>query len=95
MRLSEGDETRKASFLVTASTFTHEDQPLVLLILEDVTELTELRRILPICAKCKKIRDDKAYWDDVESYFARNSELRFTHGLCPDCVKELYPDLDL
>ncbi len=51
-----------------------------------------LRGIIPICANCKKIRDDDGFWNQVEVYVRDHSEAEFTHGLCPDCVRELYPD---
>jgi PAS domain S-box-containing protein len=52
-----------------------------------------LSGLLPICASCKKIRDDKGYWSQVESYIQTHSEATFTHGICPDCIKKFYPDL--
>jgi PAS domain S-box-containing protein len=52
-----------------------------------------LSGLLPICASCKKIRDDKGYWSQVESYIQKHSEATFTHGICPDCIKKFYPDL--
>ncbi len=52
-----------------------------------------LSGLLPICASCKKIRDDKGYWSQVESYISQHSGATFTHGICPDCIKRLYPDL--
>ena len=51
-----------------------------------------LKGLIPICAKCKKVRDDKGYWSQVETYIRDRSEADFSHGICPDCVKELYPD---
>lgn len=45
-----------------------------------------------ICASCKKIRDDKGYWEQVEVYIRDHSEAEFSHGLCPECMKKLYPD---
>ena len=54
-------------------------------------EVDTLSGILPICAGCKKIRDDKGYWSKVETYVSRHSQAKFSHGLCPDCVKRLYP----
>ena len=54
-----------------------------------------LNGFLPICSNCKKIRDDKGYWNQIESYIRDHSEAEFTHGICPVCAKELYPDLDL
>ena len=67
---------------------------LVFRILGAFQTIHELESILPICANCKKIRDDRGYWDQVESYFSRASSLRFSHGLCPDCLKKLYGDED-
>jgi hypothetical protein len=81
------------SYLITTTPMSYGGQALALVILEDITELTELRRILPICARCKKIRDDEQFWVDVASYFRKHSGFRFSHGICPECEKELYPDL--
>jgi CheY-like chemotaxis protein len=52
-----------------------------------------LSGFLPICASCKKIRDDKGYWNQIEVYIREHSEAEFSHGLCPDCARKLYPDL--
>lgn len=62
---------------------------------EALNHIKTLRGIVPICAKCKKIRDDKGYWERVEVYVARHSEAQFSHGLCPDCMQALYPGLEL
>jgi len=51
-----------------------------------------LRGIIPICANCKKIRDDKGYWNQVEVYIRDHSDAEFSHGICPECVQKLYPD---
>ena len=56
-----------------------------------LTEIKALRGILPICSSCKKIRDDKGYWQQVEVYVREHSEAEFTHSLCPECAKKLYP----
>ncbi|MFH2057655.1 MAG: response regulator [Pseudomonadota bacterium] len=55
-------------------------------------ELQKARSFIPICAKCKKIRDDKGYWEEVEAYAAQNFSVSFTHGICPDCMSILYPE---
>jgi hypothetical protein len=60
------------------------------------TSLANVRKLsglLPICSACKKIRDDKGYWNQIESYITTHSEADFTHGICPDCVRRLYPEL--
>jgi PAS domain S-box-containing protein len=66
----------------------------------DITELKAaqarvkvLDGLLPICASCKKIRDDKGYWNRLESYIHEHSEAHFTHGVCPTCSRKLYPEL--
>ncbi len=55
-------------------------------------EIKTLRGIVPICSNCKKIRDDKGFWQQVEIYVHEHSEAEFSHSLCPGCVKELYPN---
>ncbi|MBU0496111.1 MAG: PAS domain-containing protein [Chloroflexi bacterium] len=50
-----------------------------------------LRGLLPICASCKKIRDDQGYWSQVEEYISKHTEAEFTHGICPECAQRLYP----
>ena len=51
-----------------------------------------LRGIVPICAACKKIRDDQGYWEQVEAYMSRHTEANFSHGICPDCARAWYPE---
>ena len=58
-----------------------------------IKEIKLLRGILPICVSCKKIRDDKGFWKQVEAYITEHSEAQFSHGLCPECTKKLYPEL--
>ena len=74
--------------LVTASKFVHVDTEMVLLVIEDISEIAELQRLVPICAKCKKIRDDDQYWTNLEAFFKRHWDLDFTHGYCPACAEE-------
>ncbi len=57
-----------------------------------LTEVKKLSGLLPICASCKKIRDDKGYWNQIEIYIRNHSEADFSHSICPDCVTKLYPD---
>jgi len=52
-----------------------------------------LQGLLPICSACKRIRNDNGYWQQVEEYFTRHSNAKFSHGICPECVKSIYPDL--
>jgi len=59
-----------------------------------LNEVKRLSGMIPICASCKKIRDDEGYWKQVEQYIREPSDAEFTHGLCPDCVESLYPSDD-
>lgn len=79
--------------LVTCSPFKYEGKDLILLVIEDVTDLYHLKRMLPICASCKKIRNDDNYWENVADYLKDHTDLEFTHSICPDCAKRLYPEL--
>jgi hypothetical protein len=58
---------------------------------EALAKIRTLSGLLPICAGCKKIRDDKGYWNQIELYISKHSDARFTHGLCPDCIAKYYP----
>lgn len=56
-----------------------------------LSEVKKLSGLLPICASCKKIRDDQGYWTEIEGYIESHSEADFSHGICPECMKKLYP----
>ncbi len=60
---------------------------------EALSKVKLLSGIIPICSSCKKIRDNTGYWEQIESYIRDHSEAKFSHGICPDCSKKLYPDL--
>jgi DNA-binding response OmpR family regulator len=58
-----------------------------------LAQVKKLSGFLPICASCKKIRDDKGYWQQIEAYIRDHSEAEFSHGICPECAEKLYGDL--
>ena len=58
-----------------------------------LADVRQLRGMLPICANCKKIRDDAGYWEQIESYMRDRIHVEFSHSICPECEKKLYPDL--
>jgi PAS domain S-box-containing protein len=62
-------------------------------VVEAEAEQTRLRGLLPICAHCKSIRDDRGYWHSVEAYMSEHTDAELSHGICPDCMKKLYPEL--
>jgi CheY-like chemotaxis protein len=80
--------------LVRAIRYALERERLISELREALAHIKTLSGLLPICAGCKKIRDDKGYWSQVESYIACRSEATFTHSLCPDCLEKYFPDTD-
>ena len=92
-------------FLTTAKPFMDDGDSsvnFVICISKDITELrntqeqlTTLKGLIPICSSCKKIKNDEGLWQQLEEYISNHSEAQFSHGLCPDCVRTLYPDLSI
>ncbi len=62
---------------------------------EMLSQVKQLSGFLPICASCKKIRDDEGYWNQIEAYIQKHSEAEFSHSICPDCAKKLYPNVQI
>jgi PAS domain-containing protein len=93
MELLQKDNAIEIYLLVTTAPFQYGEEQLVMLLLEDVSELGILRQLIPICSMCKKIRDDQEYWHHVEEYLADQMDLDFTHSICPECADELYPGI--
>ena len=91
MDIVTGENRTEVDLLITASLFVYGKEPYVVLVLEDITELSQLRSLLPICSHCKSIRNDDRYWESVEKYFSTHHSVNFTHGICPKCAQELYP----
>lgn len=71
-----------------------ERERLVTELQEALTNIKTLRGLLPICAACKKVRDDSGYWNRIEDYVRDRSQAEFTHGICPDCARKMHPDWD-
>ena len=66
---------------------------LIIKLVEALLKVKLLSGFLPICSGCKKIRDDKGYWNQIEAYMKDHSDAQFDHGICPKCAKKLYPEL--
>ncbi|MDZ7666740.1 MAG: response regulator [Desulfotignum sp.] len=60
-----------------------------------LAKIKQLSRLLPICMYCKKIRDDKGYWSELQAYIQENTDTEFSHGICRECAQKHYPDLNL
>jgi PAS domain S-box-containing protein len=72
-----------------------ENEALIRKLKDAISEVKILGGLLPICASCKNIRDDKGYWKQIESYIRDHSDADFSHSICPECAQKLYPDLDI
>jgi len=71
----------------------HEKELLIAELREAIGKVKTLRGFLPICSSCKKIRDDKGYWEQIETYIRDHSEVELSHSICPECARKLYPNL--
>ena len=81
---------------ITAAKLAERDRERLIVDLQGaLAEVRTLSGLLPICAKCKNIRDDRGYWNQIESYITKHSKAEFSHSICPDCAKVLYPDLHM
>lgn len=69
-----------------------EKDKIIIELKDALKQVKTLSGLLPICASCKKIRDDQGYWNQIESYIQTHSDAAFSHSICPDCAKSLYPD---
>lgn len=92
LMVKTGAMTMKTPALISVSGFSREGRICALLVIEDISELVELRSLLPICSSCKRIRGEDDRWEKVETYIKQHiPDSTLSHGLCPDCAKKLYP----
>ena len=101
--ITRADGEKRTLGISTSILITHDSQIHVLALMQDVTDeeryrrqiesrLSALEGLLPICASCKKIRNDKGGWQQLETYITHHSGTKFTHSICPKCSQELYSD---
>jgi DNA-binding response OmpR family regulator len=76
------------NLLMRSISYSIERQKMLMQLEKTLKELKALKGILPICSFCKKIRDDKGYWNQIEAYISEHSEAEFSHGMCPECAKK-------
>ncbi len=91
--LGEPGRSREVHLLVTATPLPHRGAPRILLALEDISAFMALQEPAPICAYCKRIRDDQEYWEQVQVHFRRHFDLDISHGTCPECTRQFYGHL--
>jgi len=81
------------NLLIRSIQYAIERQKLITQLEKNLKEIKTLRGLLPMCAWCRKIRDDKGYWQGLEAYVQEYTDADFSHGICPDCMKKVYPEL--
>lgn len=74
--------------LISASPFQFKNKPFVLLVIEDISDLAVVQNMVPICAVCHKIRDEKTAWFRIEAYFKEKWDVDFSHSMCPECAEK-------
>lgn len=84
--------TRSIQYSIERKQTLMEKDKLIVQLREALADVKTLSGLLPICASCKHIRDDKGYWHQVEVFIQQHSAVVFTHGLCPKCLQKLYPN---
>ena len=80
-----------AKDITERSKLAQEREKLISELQDALAEIRTLKGIIPICASCKKIRNDTGFWEQIEAYISRHSEAEFSHGVCPECAQKLYP----
>ncbi len=84
---------RSIRYAIERKRIENEKAKVIVELQEALTKVKLLSGFIPICASCKKIRDDKGYWQQIESYIRDHSNAEFSHSICPGCAHKLYPDL--
>jgi hypothetical protein len=73
----------------------NEREELILDLKKSIAQIKKLSGLLPFCSYCKKVRDDKGYWNQIDTYIAEHSDADISHSICPECAKKHYPGLDI
>jgi CheY-like chemotaxis protein len=84
---------RSLQYAIERLRIVREKEQLIADLQDAMAQIKTLSGLLPICANCKKIRNDKGYWERIETYIEKHTGAGFTHGICPECIKKLYPEL--
>jgi hypothetical protein len=85
-----GNDIIRLTLLVTAAPMEYNSNLMAVVLIEDISLVTQLEGLLPICSSCHKIRDGNGQWVEMEKYIPRHSEAQFTHDYCPECEQQLY-----
>jgi PAS domain-containing protein len=91
LELLVNDKHKVIYFMASSAPYNYNGTNMAVIIVEDISEIVNLKGLIPICASCKKVRDDEGYWSRLETYIENYSDAEFTHDICPDCIQKLYP----
>jgi hypothetical protein len=83
-------QKKQVDLLITTSPLPEAGREIVALIVEDITDLSRLKAIIPICSYCKRVRNEADFWQQVDRYFHEHVGLNFSHGICPECMQKHY-----
>jgi len=86
-------ESEQREMALRLNALSEEQAKLITELQDALGKIRTLRGMLPICSACKKIRDDKGFWNQLEAYVHEHSEAEFSHAICPDCLRRLYPEV--
>ncbi|MBI5820444.1 MAG: PAS domain-containing protein [Verrucomicrobia bacterium] len=82
---------KDAHMLITTAPLALGDRHCTLLTIEDISEIMDMKMLIPICAHCKRIRNDQEYWQQLDEFLHQHLDVDFSHGICPNCLREHYP----
>lgn len=86
--ITKDDEVKRLTVLVTTAPIDYQNTPMVIILIEDISLITELQGLLPICSVCHHIRNEQGEWLSLESYIKQHSEAELTHDYCPNCIAQ-------
>jgi hypothetical protein len=92
LEVVSGTQIQEGFFRLTVAPLDHEGERLAVLTLEDISEVVQLRRIVPICAWCHRVRNDQDFWEEVERYASSSLGVDWTHGICQECLEKSFPE---
>jgi PAS domain-containing protein len=93
MRVVKNGKSYETFFRVSTAVLHHDSDDYVLLVLDDISSSMKAGSAIAICSGCRKLRFGDQKWQDLEDYISSHTAACYTHGICPDCMKRLYPEL--
>lgn len=92
LEIDSGGERKTIHFLASSAPLKYAGNDLAVVLVEDISDVIYLKGLISICSGCGKVRDDDGYWSRLETYIENSSDARFSHDVCPECLRRLYPE---